>query len=104
MPTIKGVKLTIAKDYKELCKKAASIILKEAKKKSNLNILVPTGSTPKGIYATLKKQSKQLKDINFFNMDEYASETGLIPEKHPASYKKYMQTNLFSQANNFFPV
>lgn len=56
---------------------------------------LPTGGTPKGMYAVLVKMF-QAGEISFrycksFNMDEYVG----LPRDHPESYHSFMWENLF---------
>ena len=56
---------------------------------------LPTGSTPLGTYAELRRMY-QAGEVSFqnvitFNMDEYVG----LPESHPESYHAFMHRNLF---------
>lgn len=57
---------------------------------------LPTGSTPLGVYKELVNLYKggkvSFRDVVTFNMDEYLS----LDAKHPQSYHRFMQDNLFS--------
>ena len=93
------MKIINAKDYSEMSKKAAEIIIDEISKKPNLVMGLATGSTPLGIYQELVKAYKKRK-INFskiksFNLDEYYS----IKRKDKNSFYYFMHKNLFSKIN-----
>ena len=106
-------KITVVKDYKEMSQLAARLILQKIYSKSiiklNINLLVPTGSTPEGVYKIISKQPKKLfKHVRFFNMDEYCQKDGkrLVNKNNPVSYKKYMKEHLFrniSSVQSHFP-
>ena len=89
------MKLIIEKNYEQLSKKAAEIIAEEIRKKPNLVMCLPTGSTPVGTYKKLAEMVEK-KEISFnrattFNLDEYV---GLKPDDIN-SYHYFMKTNLF---------
>ena len=56
---------------------------------------LPTGSTPLGTYAELRRLYEageiSFKNVVTFNMDEYVG----LPESHPESYHSFMFRNLF---------
>lgn len=89
------MKIIICKNYDEVSKKAASIVLKEMKKKPDLNIGLATGSSPIGLYKNLieayKKNKISFKDVTSYNLDEYIG----IDRGHPQSYYSFMHENLF---------
>ena len=87
------------KDYQEVSKKAAAIVIREMIKDPELNLGLATGSTPIGLYNRLIKAYEDelisFKDVNTFNLDEYIG----IPKTHPQSYYSFMQKNLFSKVD-----
>ena len=105
------VKVIIVKDYKELSNLAAKIVLKKISGKKKFNLLVPTGTSPIGLYQILSKKRSKLKNCIFFNMDEYCVKKGkkigyISPTDH-RSYHYYMHENLFNQigqVKHFFPT
>jgi glucosamine-6-phosphate deaminase len=109
--TYHGVKVTITKDYLELSSLAAQIILKRIEATPKFNLLLPTGTTPLGVYRILRDTDLSFfKHVTFFNMDEYClrfdDQIKMIPETHPASYKLYMKQNLFDAIRpsaSYFP-
>ena len=66
------VKVIIVRDYDELSQLAAKIVLKKISKKKRFNLLVPTGTSPLGLYQLLSKK-RDLKNCTFFNMDFYST-------------------------------
>jgi len=87
-----------AKNYSEMSKKASQIIVDEISKNPKLNICLPTGATPKGLYKELVKANKNKKvnfsQTKFFNLDEY------YPIKNTKdSYSNYLHKNLLDHIN-----
>ena len=109
--TYHGVKVTITKDYLELSSFAVQIILKRIEATPKFNLLLPTGTTPLGVYRLLRETDLSFfKHVTFFNMDEYCIRFGdqikMISERHPASYRLYMKQNLFDvirPSASYFP-
>ena len=108
---VNGVRIKLATDYDDMCNQAAQKIVDRIASRTQLNILVPTGITPAGVYRRLRVQKPAFFErVAFFNMDEYCTATGsgfeMIPEADPASYRRYMQEHLFNDitpAASFFP-
>jgi glucosamine-6-phosphate deaminase len=106
-----GIKITLAKDYLELSSLAAQLILRRIEATPKFNLLLPTGTTPLGVYRILRDADPRFfKHVTFFNMDEYCLGFGdqikMIPETHPASYRLYMKQNLFDYIRpcaSYFP-
>ncbi|MCR3905430.1 MAG: glucosamine-6-phosphate deaminase [Tenericutes bacterium] len=89
------MKIMICKDYDEVSKKAASIVIKEIKKNPDLKIGLATGSSPIGLYKNLieayQKNKISFKSVVSYNLDEYIG----IDRSHPQSYYSFMYENLF---------
>ncbi|HZG60340.1 MAG TPA: glucosamine-6-phosphate deaminase [Anoxybacillus sp.] len=90
------MKLIEAKDYQDMSRKAADIIIDQVKKKPNSILGLATGGTMIGTYAALVDDYKQngtsYQQVKTVNLDEYI---GLAPE-HPNSYHYYMNDHLFN--------
>ncbi|MDD4504589.1 MAG: glucosamine-6-phosphate deaminase [Clostridiaceae bacterium] len=93
------MKLIIKKDYDELSKIAAEIILAEINKKPDMVLGLATGSTPIGTYKKLidfyNEGKVDFSKVATFNLDEYY---GLLPQDSQ-SYHYFMHKNLFSHIN-----
>jgi len=93
------MKIIKVKDYKEMSKKAAEIIIKQIQKKPNSVICFPTGRTPIGMYKLLvyayKKNQVNFSKVKAFNLDEYYP----IKKKSQDSYYFYMFKHLFNKVN-----
>ncbi|MBU1143622.1 MAG: glucosamine-6-phosphate deaminase [Firmicutes bacterium] len=93
------MKIIICKDYEEVSKKAASIVIKEIKKNPELKIGLATGSSPIGLYKNLidayQKNKISFKDVVSYNLDEYIG----IDRSHPQSYYSFMHEHLFKHVD-----
>ncbi|MBL7131115.1 MAG: glucosamine-6-phosphate deaminase [Candidatus Omnitrophica bacterium] len=97
--TFNKIKVIVAKDYKEMSRLAADLILSRIRSKKKINLLLPAGDTPKGVYSILSKQPEDLlKKVVFFNFDEYCQNDGRkrISEDNPLSYRYFMKRHLFN--------
>lgn len=93
------MKIIVAKDYKELSKKAAKIIADEVIANPNVILGLATGSTPIGTYKELVNMHNE-EDLDFskvvsFNLDEYYG----LNSEHEQSYRYFMNENLFNHIN-----
>ena len=84
--------MKILKNYKELSSTVADIV--EAQIKEQSKLVLPTGSTPLGLYKELVNRKLDWSLILTFNLDEY-----LMNPDHPCSYHSYMKKNLFDRTN-----
>ena len=89
------MKIIVCKDYDEVSKEAASMVINEIILNDNLKIGLATGSSPIGLYKNLIEayQNKLIsfKNITTFNLDEYIG----IDRLHPQSYYSFMNEHLF---------
>lgn len=95
--------------YDAMSKKAADILAAQITVKPHSVLGLATGSSVLGIYSQLVQWYNQ-GDLDFsrvssVNLDEYIS----LAADHPASYRYYMQHNLFDHininpANTFVPI
>src|SRR5699024_9255596 len=83
-------KLIKTKDYQELSKKGAELLMKEIKELEQPTIGLATGSTPEGLYKELIKYHQEenysFKNVKSFNLDEYIG----LAEEDENSYHYYM--------------
>ncbi|MGO1470835.1 MAG: glucosamine-6-phosphate deaminase [Tissierella sp.] len=93
------MKLIVKKDYEEMSKKAADIMIEEIKGNPNIILGLATGSTPIGMYKRMIKRHKEgevdFSNVKSFNLDEYVGLKG----SNPSSYKYFMNENLFDHIN-----
>jgi len=89
------MQIIICKNYEEVSKKAAAMIVKEMIVKPDLILGLATGSSPIGLYENLIEayddELISFKDIKTFNLDEYIG----IDRSHPESYYSFMNEHLF---------
>ena len=89
----------VCKDYDEVSKKAAEVLLEVVKVKPDAVLGLATGSTPVGLYKELI-EAYQNKEVDFgkvttFNLDEYYG----LPRENDQSYYYFMEENLFKNVN-----
>src|SRR5690242_15079130 len=102
--TVNGLELQIVRDYGQLSRIAADHILGRVKETPNLNMLVPTGTTPERVYSMLSEEAQALQGVTMFNMDEYCQEQGdgtyrFLAQDDPTSYRAYMRLRLLDQVS-----
>ena len=93
------MEIIIQKDAVQASKLAAAFIEHELRRKAELVLGLATGGTPVKLYQDLIRRHRE-KGLDFsqattFNLDEYL---GLSPD-HPASYRRFMQEQLFNHIN-----
>lgn len=82
-------------DYPTLSRDAADRLLAAIESDPRAVLLLPTGTTPEGMYAEVVRQCRGryfcFRDVTTFNLDEYVG----LPADHSGSYFSYMQERLF---------
>lgn len=109
---VNGIALHIVKDYTALSNMAAEIILQKIKEKPKLSMLVPTGTTPEGLYKLLSQKDPALfREVTFFNFDEYCVKDNdsyaFIPETDERSYRYFMNHHILQNLptiTSYFPT
>ncbi len=83
------------KDYDEMSKEAANIIISAVLENPNLNLGLATGGSPVGLYENMvldhKKNHTSYKNVSTFNLDEYLG----LERSHDQTYYTFMFENLF---------
>jgi glucosamine-6-phosphate deaminase len=83
------------KDYAEVSKAAAAVVIREVIKKPDAILGLATGTSPIGLYENLIEAYKNFiisfKDVKTFNLDEYVG----IDKTHSQSYYSFMHNHLF---------
>lgn len=89
------MRLCVLPDAEALAAAAADAVARKVRQKPEATLLLPTGTTPLGMYRRLVDRycagELSFSHTTFFNLDEYL---GLRPD-HPASYRVYMQENFY---------
>ena len=80
--------------YKELSSTVADIVEEQITKHPLTKLVLPTGSTPLGMYEELVNRKLDWSTVITFNLDVY-----LMNINHPESYQSYMRKNLFDRTN-----
>jgi glucosamine-6-phosphate deaminase len=90
------VRLRVLPDYESMSAAAAQIVAGKVREKPEAVFLLPTGTTPLGMYERLvrlhQEQGLSFSRATFFNLDEYLG----LPPDHPASYHVYMEENFYT--------
>lgn len=89
------MELAVHDDYRGMSRAAAETVACTVRTKPEATLLLPTGSTPLGMYRELvhlySAGELSLSYARVFNLDEYLGLTG----SHPESYRRYMEDNLY---------
>ena len=80
--------------YKELSSTVADVVEEQITKHPLTKLVLPTGSTPLGMYEELVNRKLDWSTVITFNLDVY-----LMNINHPESYQSYMRKNLFDRTN-----
>ena len=72
------MEIKIQKDYSELSSTVADIVKHQIQRKPNSRLILPTGSTPIGLYKELVNRKLNWKKVETFNLDEYLDNLSLI--------------------------
>lgn len=78
-------------DYKNSCKYVANEIEKQLNNKPNSTFILPTGSTPMGVYDELSERDLDWSKATTYNLDEYLN----CPIKEQ-TYEYFMDEMLFN--------
>ena len=93
------MEVIIQKDYQQLSRVAARIVVEVLNSKPNAVLGMATGSTPLGLYQELVRLYEagevDFSRVTTFNLDEYVG----LPVSHPQSYHYFMHENFFSHVN-----
>ncbi|MBQ6632249.1 MAG: glucosamine-6-phosphate deaminase, partial [Romboutsia sp.] len=93
------MRIIVCKNYEEVSKKAAQMILSQVTLKPNSVLGLATGSTPIGMYENLVELNKSgdidFSEVRTFNLDEYYN----LPKNNDQSYHYFMHKNLFNHIN-----
>ena len=80
--------------YKELSSTVADIIEYQIQKEPLSRLVLPTGSTPLGLYEELVNRELDWSSIMTFNLDVY-----IMNPNHPQSYQTFMKKHFFNRIN-----
>ena len=93
------MEVIIQKNYQQMSKVAAQIVVEVLNTKPNAVLGMATGSTPLGLYQELvrlhKEEQLDFSRVTTFNLDEYVG----LPANHPQSYHYFMHEHFFRHVN-----
>lgn len=85
----------VLRDYEAMSNAAAEMVARKLREKPEAVFLIPTGTTPLGMYRRLvamhERAGLSFARATFFNLDEYLG----LPDDHPASYHVYMKEHFY---------
>ena len=87
-------KVTMFSTYEKLSKYVANIVEEQLKKDRISRFILPTGSTPLGLYKELVSRELDWGAVMTYNLDVY-----IMNPDHPQSYQTFMRKNLFDKIN-----
>ena len=88
------MEIKVLKDYKELSYTVADIVEYQLQEQPLSRLILPTGSTPLGLYKELVNRELDWSSVMTYNLDVY-----IINPDHPQSYQTFMNENLFNKIN-----
>lgn len=92
-------KVQIYEKEEEVDELVSKLVVEQIKKKSTSVLILPTGSTPLGMYERIilayKRGEVDFSKTTIINIDEYFP----IKKNHPGSYYYYMKHNLIDSIN-----
>ena len=80
--------------YDKMSKYVASIVEEQLKENPISRLILPTGSTPLGLFKELVNRELDWSAVMTYNLDVY-----IMNPNHPQSYKTFMKENLFNKIN-----
>lgn len=93
------MEVIIQKDYQQMSRVAARVVVEVLNAKPNAVLGMATGSTPLGLYQELVRMYEagevDFSRVTTFNLDEYVS----LSVSHPQSYHYFMRENFFNHVN-----
>jgi len=93
------MEVIIQRNYEQMSKSAAQVVVEVLNTKPNAVLGMATGSTPLGLYQELvrlhKEEQLDFSRVTTFNLDEYVG----LPVNHPQSYHYFMHEHFFQHVN-----
>jgi glucosamine-6-phosphate deaminase len=93
------MEVVIQRDYEQMSKVAAQVVVEVLNTKPNAVLGMATGSTPLGLYQELvrlhREEQLDLSRVTTFNLDEYVG----LRMDHPQSYHYFMREHFFQYVN-----
>lgn len=89
------MRIEIFDTYAQLSQRAADLVIDLVRRKPAAVLGLPTGATPEGLYAALRRSGVSFGQVQTFNLDEYLG----LPREHPESYHTFMRQHLFDHVD-----
>ncbi len=93
------MRVLVTPDYRTLSQSAAELVADALRAKPDIDLGLPAGRTPIGMYEELAKahreQQLDFSRVRTFNLDEYLG----LRRNHPNSYHTFMHRQLFDHLN-----
>ncbi len=89
------MEIKLSKDYEKLSSLVAIIVAAQILENPQSKLVLPTGSTPLGMYEELVRRKLDWSLVETFNLDEY-----IMNPDHPYSYHSYRPTLSFEDKMN----
>ena len=86
--------MKVFKSYKELSSAVADVVEYQIQEEPLSRLVLPTGSTPIGLYKELANRELDWSSVMTFNLDVY-----IMNPNHPQSYQTFMKEYLFNRIN-----
>jgi glucosamine-6-phosphate deaminase len=94
-----AVRFIVKRDYQELSHEAARLVADAVKTRPQVSLCLPTGSTPRGMYAELVRIHRSMRldfsRVRMLNLDEYVG----LRSDHPSSFRSYLWREFFNHVN-----
>jgi len=88
------MEIKVLKDYNVLSYIVANIVEYQIQEQLLSRFILPTGSTPLGLYKELVSRELDWGAVMTYNLDVY-----IMNPDHPQSYQTFMKENLFNKIN-----
>ena len=86
--------MKVFKNYYQLSSAVADVVEYQIQEEPLSRLVLPTGSTPIGLYKELANRQLDWSSVMTYNLDVY-----IMNPNHPQSYQTFMKKNLFNRIN-----
>jgi glucosamine-6-phosphate deaminase len=94
-----SVKVIAEPDYRQMSLTAAQFVAGNVRELSSLNLCLPVGKTPQGMYQELirlhRSEGLDFSDVKIFQLDEFAD----LPPDHPRNFKSFLCREFLDHVN-----
>ena len=86
--------MKVFKNYYQLSSAVADVVEYQIQEEPLSRLVLPTGSTPIGLYKELANRELDWSSVMTYNLDVY-----IMNPNHPQRYQTFMKENLFNRIN-----